>query len=325
MSIPSSPVEDLLRRTFAEVAERTTVAAAPAAPHAVPGPARGRWQRQLAAAAALVVLVVGGLFVLTGRDAERPAGRGTPTRVVPSWGPRFATADGDQRPFALTELTSTAERDRVTYSADAGTLAIELDRTRSSLPDGTPTVVRGTDARRGESSLAWIGPGDAVVEVTWSGEVTDEMVTSFVQAVAEVDDATWAELTATGGFRERSYEALAEVRVDADVPFTVEIVGDLHEGLSLQLGNSGFRLGYVDRCASSVNDLTSDFEADVTGYLVLAPGDVEAAVIRPIGDDDRVVEMTSLLPLADVSIGGVVYEGRSPSTQLPRVDCEEGS
>lgn len=323
MSMPSSPVEDLLRRTFAEVAERTTVTTS-ARTVATATPER-RWQRQLLAAAAVLVLVVGGLLVLTGRDADRPAGRGTPTRVVPGWVPRPPTTYGFFTPYALTELTSTAERDLVTYATASGSITVTLDRTRTSLPDGTPTEVRGGEARRTDSSLAWIGAGGAVVEVSWSGDVTDQMADSFVQGIAEVDETTWSELAGTGGFREDTYDPFTTVRIDADVPFDAELVGDLHQGLSLWIGSSGFLLGSVDRCDASVNYRTSDWESDVTGYTILAPGDVTSAVVRPIGNDDRVVEMTSLLPLADVSIGGVVYEDRAPNTQLPRVDCEEGS
>lgn len=316
-------LEDLLRRTYAEVAARTSITQPTHA--ATAEPAASRWQRQLLAATAVLVLIVGGLLVLANRDAERPAGRGTPTRVVPGWVPRLTTPGGDWRTFALSELTSTSESDRITYSADAGEVTLTLDRTRTSLPDGTPTEVRGGDARRTGTSLAWIGPRGAVVEVSWSGDVTDQMVDSFVQGLAEVDERIWNELAGTGGFREDPYEPLASVRIDADVPFEVELVGDLHQGLSLELGSIGFPAGSIDRCAASVNDRTSDWESDVTGYTVLAPGDVTSAVVRATGADDRVVEMTSLLPLVDVSIGGVVYDDRTSSEPLPRVDCEERS
>lgn len=318
----SADLEELLRRTYAEVAARTAVTSEAVATTRPPRPPAPPRRGRLLAAAAVVAIVVGGLALLADRDAEPPAGRGTPTRVAPGWVPRSTTPYGFSTTYALTELSSTGVHDIVTYSAAAGSITLTLDRGGSSLPDGTPTEARGAEARRTDHSLAWVGPGGAVVEVTWSGDVTEPMVESFVQGIVAVDDAAWAALSSTGGFRERSYEPLATVRVDADVPFDVELVGDLHEGLSLRLGPSGYSTGSIDRCAASVNDSTSDFENDIAGYVVLAPGDVEVAVVRPIGDDERRVEMTSLLPLADVSIGGVVYEGRSPASELPRVDCE---
>lgn len=322
----TADVEAILRRTYAEVAERTVVMPAPTdaatrpAPHSPPGRTA---TRRLLAFAAVLALVVGGLIVLANRDAERPAGRGVPTRVVPGWVPRTTSADGDGRPFALTEIDSDAQRDRVTYASAAGSVTVELDRTTTSIPDGSPVVVRGVEGRRTDSSLAWIGPADALVQVTWSGQVSDAMVDSFVQGLAEVDDETWEEVAGTGGFREPTEQPLAQVRVAADEPFEVGLVGDLHVGLSLRAGPNGFSLGSIDACRAGINYLTSDLDDDVTGYVVLAPGHIESAVVRPIGNDDRVIEMTSLLPLADVSIGGVVYEERAPNTQLPRVECQD--
>jgi hypothetical protein len=262
---------------------------------------------------------------LVNRDVERPAGRDAPTRVLPGWVPRFASPDGgfEPRPLALTELRSDAERDRITYANAVGSITVELDRTRGVPSDGEPVIVRGEPGRRTDSTLSWLGPDNAVVEVWWSGAVDDAMVDVFVQALAYVDDDVWIEATGTGGFRRAFRDPLTTVEIDAATPFAVDIVGDLHEGLQLQVGTSGFVALGVSRCSASFTDETSEPEANVTGYVILAPGDVSSVVVSTDQDEDQRVDVTSLLPLADVSVGGVVYENRTSSAPLPRVDCGE--
>lgn len=321
-------VERLLRRTYAEVTERTTMS--PRATSGVvrlsPATAPRLGGRHILVAAAMFALVVGGLFALSNRDAEQPAGRDVATRVVPGWVPSLASADGSiDRALILTELHSNPERDRITYANRDASITVELDRTRRVLGDGEPATVRATPGRRTDSSLSWIGPDDAVVEVSWTGSVDETTIDSFVRAIAYVDDDVWIETVGTGGFRRQPPEPLATVRIDADVPFDVDIVGDLHDGLSLQVGPNGFRSLGTGRCSASVNYETSDLDTNVTGYVILAPGDAASAVVGAIGNDDRRIDLTSLLPLVDVSIGGVVYDERRPSARLPVVDCEEAS
>lgn len=333
MSTPrsSTEVEHLLRRTYAAVAERTAVSPASNVDEvqlspSVPTVRRAPSARLVASAAAFVVLV-GGLLALTGRDGAQPAGRDVSTRILPGLVPNDGPLDGsgDWRPFALTELRTDPDRDRVTYSWYAASISLELDRTRRSLPDGEAVTIRGTQGRRTDSTLSWLGPDGALVEVSWSGEVVDDQIDSFVQGILYVDDDTWLEAAGTGGFRPQSTdEAIATVRIDAEVPFDVELLGNLHEGLAVWLGSSGFIIGGPNiECRPVYNDLTSDPESNRIGYAVLAGGDVVAAVVRAIGDDEQRIEMTSLLPLADLSIGGVVYENRRSSSPLPRVDCED--
>jgi hypothetical protein len=313
---------------YADVAERTTVGSEPedrvlaVAPSTAPGRS-GR--RQILAAAVVLVLVVGGLLVLANREVERPAGRDAPTRILPGWVPRFTTPDGgfEPRPLALTELRSDAERDRITYANAVGSITVELDRTRGVPSDGEPVIVRGGPARRTESTLSWLGPDNAVVEVSWSGAVDDAMIDLFVRTLAYVNDDVWIEAAGTGGFRRAFRDPLTTVEIDAATPFAVDIVGDLHEGLQLQVGTSGFLALGVSRCSASFTDETSDPESNATGYVILAPGDVGSVVVSTDHDEDRLVDVTSLLPLADVSIGGVVYENRTASAPLPRVDCGE--
>jgi hypothetical protein len=268
----------------------------------------------------VVAFVVGGLLVLVNLNAAQPAGRDTPTRVLPGSVPRVAESE---RRLALTGVSSDPTRDRITYAWELGSISLELDRTRAMPSDGEPVVVRGELGRRTDSTLSWLGPDDALVEVSWSGQIDDAMIDSFAQAIVYVDDDTWAEAADTGGFQRPDPEPLANVRIDADVPFDVDIVGDLHEGLSIQTGSSGLPVGGVgDRCGLAVNYPTPGDHADRVSYVVFAPSDVTSAVVRPIGRDERRIELTSLRPLVDIAIGGVVYDDQDPGAPLPQIDCE---
>ena len=323
----TADVESILRRTYAEVAKQTTVeqpiggGRGPALVVTATKP----WRRQMLAAAAVLVLVVGGLFVLANRGIEQSAGRDGPTRIVPGWAARFTSSDGafDLRSFALTELTSDSARDRITYASAAGSITAVLDRTRGLPSEGDRVMIRGGQARRTVSTLSWLGPDNALVEVSWSGAVDDSMIDLFVQSLAYVDEDVWSEVAGTGGFRRSLRDPLDALSVDADRSFDVEIVGDLHQGLQLQVGPNGFLALGVGRCSASVNFETSDPDAGEAGYVLLAPGNVTSVVVTTDGDD-RQVDVTSLLPLIDVAIGGVVLP-RPSHAELPSVDCGQGS
>ena len=282
-------------------------------------------RRQLLAAAAVLALVVGGLLVLADRDMEPTTGRDAPTRILPGWVPRFTSPDGgfEPRPLALTELRSDAERDRITYANALGSITVELDRIRGVPSDGEPVIVRGGPARRTRSTLSWLGPDAALVEVSWSGAVDDAMIDTFVGALAYVDDDVWVEAAGTGGFRRDPTESLVDVRIDAEPPFDVDVDGDLHDGFSLRFGQSGSDALGTGQCSATVNFETSSRASNGAGYVILAPGDVSSVVVSTDADEDRRVEVTSLLPLADVAVGGVVYDNRSLGAPLPRVDCGE--
>jgi hypothetical protein len=325
---PDLDVETLLRRTYAAVAGRTTVAAA--------GPGedvpswsgrrvvRFRRQRLFAAVAALLALFVGGLLVMSDRTAEAPAGRDQPTRILPGWIPVVTSSDGRLRTFPLTELHSEAERDRITYATSDASMSVVLDRTRGLTAGGEPVSVRGASGRRSASTLSWIGPGGALVEVSWTGAVDDTMVDHFVRGLAFVDEDTWTEAAGTGGFRRAMRDPLVTVRIDGDEPFEVGLVGDLHEGLIVQVGEFGLLAGY-ERCQASWKSEISDLEAAVAGYLLAAPGDVTSVVVRTGDSAERRVELQSLLPVVDLSLGSTVYENRTETSETPRVDCGDRS
>lgn len=323
-------VEGLLRRTYAEVADRTTFTVA--APGQVRLAASGHAERPLArrvlASAAAMALIVAGVIVLVGRGGDRPAGIDTPTRVVPGWVPQVEVPAGsrDFRTLAVTEIHSDDRADRVTYGADVGSISVELDRAARSLPDGEPAEVRGEPARRTASTLSWFGPDEAVVTVSWTGDIDEATVTSFVHGLLYVDDDIWHELTGAGGFRHSSSSGpLAAIRIDADRPFDVELEGDLHEGTRLWVRESAYHTVAEGLCQIAVHEETTVRDSRVTGYLVIARGDVTSAVVRPFGADERSIELTSLRPLADVSFGGVVFGDRAVSNPLPMVDCEGAS
>ena len=321
----SVDVEALLRRTYAEVAARTAVDApsearpvrfAPAG-----GESPGAWRRLLAAAAVLAV-VAGGLVLLANRGAEQSAGRDGATRVLPGWVP-LTDVEEANRSFVLVELSSDADRDRIVYGVEGASIGVELDRTRSVLGDGETTTVRGGSARRTDSTLSWIGPDDALLEVFWSGAVDDESVEMFAGSIAYVDEEVWAEFAGTGGFRASDGEPLATIRIDADESFDVDIVGDLHGGLWLEVSGGGYSIAHAS-CAASWNFEVSDMDERVAAYIILSTGDFSAATVD-VPDGVRRIELTSLLPLLDVSIGGVVFEDRSSNEGLPDVRCEGAS
>ena len=329
----TTAVEQLLRRTYAEVSARTEVGDTPlfsddgrAVARVTPlESAAARRRTPWFAAAAVLVLVVGGLVVLTGRQASAPAGRSAPRHVVPAWIPQVEGDSVSYLRFALTEINVADDVERLTWSTNAASISVTLDRVDASLPDGEAVEVGRTVASRNDDSLSWFGPGGALVTVSWSGAVDATMIDTFVDGLVYADDAMWSELTDHGGFLEDSYSPITSWRIDADPDFTIELVGNLHEGLALQVGSNGWALPIAE-CTWGWNDAVIEYPDDPgdpgrVGYVVLVPGVPDAVTVRASGEPDTVVRLTSLAPTLDVSVGTVVYDNRLLSSPGPDVGC----
>jgi hypothetical protein len=201
---------------------------------------------------------------------------------------RLLAASSPGRPLALTELRSDAEQDRITYANAVGSITVELDRTRGVPSDGEPVIVRGGPGRRTDSTLSWLGPDNAVVEVSWSGAVDDAMI----------DACSWRRSptsTTTPGSKPLAPAASAERPAEsAHQPFeidaasrrsTVDVNGDLHEGLQLSGSvTSGIRRPGRRGAARQRSPTTPQSrEPNVAGYVILAPGDVSTVVVSTDG------------------------------------------
>lgn len=332
----STDIERLLRRTYADVADRTTVPRsgdvsyvdAPVGP--VPSAAARRW-RPLLAVAAVVALVVGGLAVLSGRGAITPSGRAVPRHVAPGSIPRLGI-DELGRLFPLTDLVSTENYDRLKYAVDGASVTIEVFRDGVDLPAGDPRMVRGADGVRTSSGIHWLGPDGSVVAVSWNGTVEIEMIDDVIDGMVYLDDGQWEQLIAHGGFRAVDSTAIAGFSIPADErfgideAFEVELVGSLHDGISLRNGPNGFVLP-LRQCAAQVDwnvarlrDRAVD-EPGRIGYLVLAPGAVRSVRVSIDGTPTD-VELTPLGTIADVSLGGIALDDRLPGDEQLAVDCE---
>lgn len=332
MTVPTRSDDELaalLRRTYAAVATRTTVE-----PTVPDGDARlvaddaddaTRW-RSIAAAAAIVLATVGGLLTLVGRDSDAPAAPDAPRHVAIGGVPMLGEEHGYRR-FALTELVSTATYDRLVYAVDDASITLEVGAL-DALPGGDTVITRGTTARRDDDALHWYGPSGRVVSLSWTGDVDPATIAEITRSTVYLDDAAWTTLTAHGGFRPDD-DPLVTWRIEADVDFDVELRGDLHEGLLLWSGPAGLPIR-IDDCLANTNDQTTEYPADpetdptagTTGYEIVVPGRADRAVVAVEGRPQRTVELTSLAPVVDLSVGGAVYEGVDPSSELPEVLCE---
>lgn len=325
-------MEQLLRRTYSVVAARTTVESRAIGNEATVAPIdtsrANRWPILLAAAAVLGVLV-GGLLILSSRLENRPAGRGSPVHLAPGWIPRMAGPDGDRPLFPLTELVTTDDGyDRLVYATDSASVTLERFTSGGDLPAGDDVVVRGALGRRSASSLHWIEPGGVRVDVSWEGAVPADLIGTFVDGLLAFDDDLWAEMVDHGGFRPADdiSNPLATFRIAADDPFDVTLVGSLHAGASLRSGPNGFSLPFRG-CRTQIDEQIEDLRdrgdrPGPIGYLVLAPGAPES--VEAIADGRRIeVEMTSLEPTVDASVGGFVLDDRLIGDDLPIIACRE--
>lgn len=323
MTMTDDDLERLLRRTYREIAARTDETTSPERPDQNAARSR-RWQPVLAAAA-VVAVVVGGLLALTNRGADAPAAIGEPRHIVPGWIPRADADDGDRR-FALTEITSTADVDRLVWSADIGSVTLEYDRSATMMVTGVPATVRDAPAVRTPDGIEWWGPAGGVASLTIEGGVDPGVLDTITRSLVYVDDSVWSTLTATGGFTGDADRPLRAWRIEADAgAFDLLLRGNLHDGFSPTDGMTGWSLDLVG-CRTAINYGLSDLRGEPdralsrTTYTIVARGAPTEVVVSTDGELDRVVSMTSLEPTLDLSVGAIEYVGRSPSAGLS--ECE---
>lgn len=303
----STDVEDLLRRTYADVAERTAVTT-PGDAVLVPLAERSRASRlrPFLAAAAVLTLVVSGLVLIAGRSDHRAADAGELVHAVPSWVPQLGP-EGSMRPMRLSAIESSDTVDVLTLSADAASVTLRVERSAAlDVARGRPSVAGDAIGSTG-SPLRWTERTGLVLEVAWTGDLPVSEVDAFVRGIVLVTPDQWDELTATGGFRDEDRQELTRFQVDADDDFDVQLVGDLHGGLYLELENFGVPPAMLDRCRAQALDSTTDDGVATKRYVVLTPGLVTEAVVRATGVD-HVITMTPLGPAVDVSVGGLTLE-----------------
>lgn len=316
----SIDVEDLLRRTYADVAERTAVTA-PGDAVLVPlaGRSRASRLRPYLAAAAVLTLVVSGLALIAGRSDDQVADDGDFVHAVPSWVPHLGT-EGSRRPLRLTAIESSDTVDVLTWSADAASVTLRVERSGAvGVAVGRPSTATDSAGSAGGSPLRWTERTGVVLEVAWTGDVPASEIDTFVRGIVLVTAGQWDELTSKGGFRDGDLQELTRFRIEADDAFDLRLVGDLHGGLHLEQEGFGVPPATLGRCrVQEVEQATGDGAA-TKRYVVLTPGQVSEAVVRATGVD-HVVTMTSLGPAVDVSVGGFTLERPS---WAPNPACTE--
>lgn len=324
-------VEALLRRTYTEVAARTFVDEATSAGEARVVSPRDRraatWQRPIAVAAA-VVLMIGGLLALIARRADAPATGGEHGHVVIGSLPvTSGEPAGFPTSFALTDVVSTDSLDRLVYASAAASVTLEVT-TASGVPDGEPIEVRGVTGRRAGTSVSWNLPTGGLATLSWSGSIDQDSIDAMLDSLLYVDDDVWRSLWEHGGFREFD-NAIATWRIPGDRRFEVALRGNLHDGFTLETGPSGIRLRTpattTNRCEIHLDYTTSEFSDDpasgTAGFQVVTGSAMTTAIVHLGGQPDRVVELTSLQPTIDLAVGGLTYPDVNPNT-APTPTCE---
>lgn len=329
MTAPTD-VEDLLRRTYRELAARTTVTGG-SVPHdevrLQPTATSPRRIPPLAAAAAVVSLLVGGLLLLAGRDTSAPAADTVLVHALAGWVPQVPLDDGGTAIFPVTGIVSTDDFDRITWSSDDGVVSVAVDRgSAPDRPTGETVLVRGgtvatriTTAEGG--ALTWRERPGAVVTVEWSGDVAAELVEDVVAGVFFVDESIWDRAVATGGFGAEPRPAVLDRSVDAGHSVGVGLRGTIHDGFGVEIGNGGYSLPIED-C-----DVSIDFGRPVDGgrptqYLVLGPRAATSAEVSVDGKVVATVELVTVFAGVDLTLGTFELD-RPVSADLPTAECSE--
>lgn len=317
MSRSIADVEALLRHTYAEVAERTTIEAATEHGDARVVPitaARPDRRRPTLAVAAALAVVVGGLWLIAGRDSTQPAGLGPLTHAIPTDAvDLFSSAalstipatdepvdpDAGERPadfsplstFPLLSIATSGTTDVLTYGVRD--IRIEYRVTRGR-PDrdlrADETVRNGRSAElavsESSTSLTWTEGQALTISIAVTGQVkpaVDDLV-RLANQVLLVDESTWVAATSHAGFHDRMQPI-------------AELAEGWHLGGSLQEG-ARLRASLADTSGDTDATIELDFSAfgeSCTAYpywsswLVIAPaGSSTAEIRRPDGSTDVV-------------------------------------
>jgi hypothetical protein len=328
----TTDVEQLVRRTFAGVAARTTIGAA-AAPSEVrlatvpPVRSHGRW-RSLAAAAAVAAVVVGGLVVLVGRDASAPSDESDLVHALAARVPQEPLAQGGSVALPITEIVSTGRLDRLTWSADGISVSLIVERGTGTEPaTGVRTTIRGsTTAFRTERTdggeLRWIERPGVGVTVRWSGDVDKALVDDTVAGIFFVDDDTWRRAIDRAGFAAFG-EPLLEGTMTLGDRTDVELRGNIAEGYDIGIGPYGHDLPVAD-CSAVFEMMPSSGPDGPTRYLVLGPRGAVAAQVTVVGRPPVTVDLVPAFRGLDLTIGIAEFDPPPPS-DLPAATCREAS
>lgn len=323
-------VEDLLRRTYADVAERTITAPpgdAMIVPIARRGAAPQRWA-MLAAAAAVVVLVVAAAVALQRTGSDGPAGvdESTFVHVLPG---EFPGSGGDVPTMPLVLLESSAERDVIEYAGDGDRLRIQVDRGDAVRPveeanltfDG---VAARLDVDTALRRITWNPRPAMQVTVDWDrGDLP--AVRAFADQLVFVDDAAWERAIARAGFgpystTDRSSGVVAEYRLPTTVPVTVEIHGWLHTGFMIRFPEASVIVPNIRQQCTASRGLVGDGPA---GRIAVVAGEAGRATVRdqdgtivstvdvsvPIPGTDNYLEVVDLGDAADATSFGCEVTG----------------
>lgn len=325
----SIDVEDLLRRTYADVAERTTVEGRDdvtvVALSTVRDRRTSRWP--LLAAAAVVALVVAGLVVLRrdGTDTAAPVDESTLVHVLPGalpdadGGVEFGSAPA----LPLIRIDTDAEHDVLEYASDDMSLEISVLRGAAVIdaPLGEPNteLADGTAARLTTSSgtaLTWDRTPTMRVTVTMTG-APESTVRAVADALLYVDAAAWALATDHAGFASTSASdagIVAEYDLDTETPLTLHVRGDLHAGFLVAAPSiSTGWWSSPDRCEVNASG------ASLVVVRSPAPG---RFLVRVTGMPPQELDVGTRVPGTNWYVDAFEYDP-TPVTGSIRVACEE--
>lgn len=308
-------IEDLLRRTYADVAART-VAAPPgdATLVALTGGRAGprRWA-MLAAAAAVVALVAGGAALL-GRDG--PAGPAdvdpaTLVHVLPGAlpGPGNGLITGDSSTLPLVRVESTSERDVLEYASDEQRFVIEVARGAAATSvEGGDRSIGGASAVLDEERrvLTWNPRTGMQVTVRFEGGDIERLL-RLADALIYVDATAWESATANAGFgpwqiKDETAGVVAEFRLSTSDPVTVRIRGWLQSGYEIvfprSFGSVGISVDALDAPCRASGSMIDDGPGNRVAVFTAATGPV--TVLDERGDAVAVADAEVRIPGTDL-------------------------
>lgn len=319
-------VEDLLRRTYADVADRTV--AAPLSDAAVvplraqhAGHAR-RWP-MLVAAAAAIVLVVAAAFALrrTGEDGPAGVDESTLVHVLPG---EFPGSGGGVPTMPLVRLETSAARDVIEYAGDDDRLRIQVDRGDTVRPVEDPNLTfDGVPARQdvdtGLRRFTWNPRPGMQVTVGWDrGDLP--AVRAFADQLIFVDEEAWRRATEHAGFgpyssSDPSSGVVAEYRLATTVPVTIQIQGWVHTGFTIRFPAASVSVPNIRQQCTATRGLVDD---GPVGRVAVVAGEAGRATVRDqdgtvvttvdvavhIPGTDNVIELVDLGDAVDASSFG---------------------